>query len=210
MVDVTGIPVPTGASPFRVPEDMKAMADRIGAPEMFAVATTGALPTSGNWAGRILTVQDTGAVYVWLGAWRMISRPSIFWKVLRDASGAFDFTNAWTLMQWDTGVSDGALGGFTTKDWRTFTCTVPGVYSVSAQITASGGAGSIQAQVKKSGVAQIFPLAAAAAGTFVSVGAAGPVRFTVGDTLAVERFASSKIAGVAGTATYLIVDWMHA
>lgn len=67
MVDVTGGTPPTGASPFRVPEDIKAVYDHFGAPEMFSVATVANLPASGNWEGRILLARDTGVQYRWTG-----------------------------------------------------------------------------------------------------------------------------------------------
>lgn len=70
MADVTGGTPPTGASPFRPPEDYKAVYDHFGAPGMFSVATASALPASGNWAGRTLTVADKGVVYVWNGSWK--------------------------------------------------------------------------------------------------------------------------------------------
>ena len=70
MADVTGGTPPTGASPFRPPEDYKAVYDHFGDQGMFSVATASSLPASGNWPGRILTAADTGVVYVWRGsAW---------------------------------------------------------------------------------------------------------------------------------------------
>lgn len=90
MADVTGIPVPTGASPFRVPEDMKAMADRIGAAEMFSVATAANLPAADNWAGRILTTADDGSVWRWNGTWKKISEDT-GWTVVSS------FMNSWVV-----------------------------------------------------------------------------------------------------------------
>lgn len=74
MVDVTGGTPPTGASPFRVPEDFKAVYDHFGDVSMFSVASAANLPTTGNWAGRILLARDTGAVYVWSSGWSVLSR----------------------------------------------------------------------------------------------------------------------------------------
>ena len=71
MVDVTGGTPPTGASPFRVPEDIKEVYDHFGAPGMFSVATVANLPASGNWEGRILLARDTGVEYRWTsGGWK--------------------------------------------------------------------------------------------------------------------------------------------
>ncbi len=70
MADVTGGTPPTGASPFRPPEDYKAAYDHFGAPEMFSRPTVADLPSSGNWAGRTLTVADKGVVHVWNGSWK--------------------------------------------------------------------------------------------------------------------------------------------
>lgn len=71
MTDVTGAPLPTGASPFNVPGDLKALADHFGDQTYFSVATTASLPTSGNWPGRILHVEDIDVIAEWTGsAWR--------------------------------------------------------------------------------------------------------------------------------------------
>lgn len=63
MADVTGIPVPTNASPFDVPGDIKKVADAVGDQTRYSVANAAALPASGNWLGRILMTQDTKDLY---------------------------------------------------------------------------------------------------------------------------------------------------
>lgn len=72
MADVTDGTPPTGGSPFRPPEDFKAVYDHFGAPEFYSVATVADLPSTKNWAGRQLQTRDTGAVYVWNGGWKPV------------------------------------------------------------------------------------------------------------------------------------------
>lgn len=40
-------------------------------------------------------------------------------------------------LAWDTVLYEGTLGGFSTADWITFTCTVPGMYLLTAQAAAA-------------------------------------------------------------------------
>lgn len=75
MADVTGGTPPTGASPFRVPEDIAAAYQHFGDESMFSVATTAGLPASGNWPGRMLMTRDTGAVWVYRSSWQMLMMP---------------------------------------------------------------------------------------------------------------------------------------
>lgn len=72
MADETGAPVPTGASPFDVPGDLKELADHFGAPKY--VSTRSELPLSGNWAGRELLVIETNEWYTWNAGWYAQSR----------------------------------------------------------------------------------------------------------------------------------------
>lgn len=87
MADVTGIPVPTGASPFRPAEDMQAMADRIGAPEMFSVATAANLPAADNWDGRRLLARDKQRWYTWVSSSWVGERVIVTGSVACPASG---------------------------------------------------------------------------------------------------------------------------
>ncbi len=66
MADMTGGTPPIGTSPFRPPEDFKAVYDHFGDAEMFAVDSVARLPSSDNWDGRQITTRDTGVTYVWL------------------------------------------------------------------------------------------------------------------------------------------------
>lgn len=73
MVDVTGAPVPTGASEFDVPGDLKALADHFGGSDYLSVPTVSALPAVGNWAGRIMQAVDTGSLHSWSSTgWNLI------------------------------------------------------------------------------------------------------------------------------------------
>lgn len=106
MADLTGGTPPTGASPFRPPEDYKAVYDHFGGPGMFSVANAAALPASGNWPGRTLVARNTGMIWVnpsgnteWvLGAVRPIGStpPTIIQQgraaVTTTADGMFDVT----------------------------------------------------------------------------------------------------------------------
>ena len=58
MADVTGGTPPTNASPFAVPDDIKAVYDHFGAQSEYSVATAASLPATGNWVGRTLHIAD--------------------------------------------------------------------------------------------------------------------------------------------------------
>ena len=90
MADVTGIPVPTGASPFDVPGDLRAFADHVGGLSMFSVATASSLPSSGNWEGRLLMARDSGVLY------RCTSLPAT-WRSVTDVSGTISPAAGFTL-----------------------------------------------------------------------------------------------------------------
>jgi hypothetical protein len=72
MADVTGAPVPSGASEFDVPGDLKALADHFGGAHMYSAVNAAALPSTGNWAGRLMLTADTGLLYAWNGQWRIV------------------------------------------------------------------------------------------------------------------------------------------
>lgn len=70
MADVTDAPVPIGSDEFDIPGDFKKLADHFGDDDMFSRPNPAALPSSGNWPGRMLMTEDTGVVYQWKGsAW---------------------------------------------------------------------------------------------------------------------------------------------
>ncbi|QOC24845.1 hypothetical protein IC744_06685 [Microbacterium hominis] len=105
MADVTGGTPPTGASPFRPPEDIAAVYDHFGDGSLFAVANAAALPASGNWPGRTLMVQDLNVLYMWTGSqWivaglrpRSLTPSPTFFQMGRttvtsDANGLFEVT----------------------------------------------------------------------------------------------------------------------
>lgn len=165
------------------------------------------------YARRGLGWYDTTADmdYVHTGSgWVPTIRPAApFFRLTRDAA-AFNFTNTWTGLQWDTTLLDGVLDGFSTSDRITYTCTVPGVYSFAAQVTAAGAAGqSLQIRLRKNSTTALFSLAASDSAAFVSVATNGPVTFAAGDTFSVQIFSSGTVAGVPGAATYCAVAHMH-
>lgn len=87
MADVTAAPVPVGSSEFNPPLHFQQLAAHFGAPGMFAVANAAALPSTGNWQGRMLLTTNDGAVYKWWsGAWRLLSY-EVEWTALTAASG---------------------------------------------------------------------------------------------------------------------------
>lgn len=100
MADVTGTPVPTGASPFRVPEDLEAIASHFGDASMFAVASVSALPASGNWLGRSLLAVAEKAVYVCTalpGTWTAVSGlEDTGWIVVGSGGDAPGFGSGWS------------------------------------------------------------------------------------------------------------------
>jgi hypothetical protein len=76
MADATGGVPPTNASPFAVPADIQAVYDHFGDAGMFSVSTIAGLPVSGNWSGRILSVDEDDSVRKWNGAgWDTIWLP---------------------------------------------------------------------------------------------------------------------------------------
>jgi hypothetical protein len=79
MADVTGGTPPTNASAFAVPADLSAVYAHFGGPSMFAVATAGSLPASGNWEGRRMWVTDVKRFYVWSTSW--LPQPVIVYSV---------------------------------------------------------------------------------------------------------------------------------
>lgn len=158
MADVTGTPVPTGASPFRVSEDLEALADHFGAPEMFQVANAAALPASGNWVGRRLPVADTGVTYRWDGSsWRAVTSGVRFKAAFVSTEtpiGGVSIVNFPT-------VSEDTVSGWSAG---TYTVKVGGVYLVTAQLRHTGGV-AVYFNLMKNGVQVAFsPFSATAAG----------------------------------------------
>ncbi|WP_298742278.1 hypothetical protein [uncultured Microbacterium sp.] len=78
MADVTGGTPPTGASEFNPPADIKEVYDHFGdLGRFYSVANVAALPSTGNWVGRRLTVADTGYEYRWVsGGWTITAGDS--------------------------------------------------------------------------------------------------------------------------------------
>lgn len=103
MADVTGGVPPTNASPFAVPADMADIYDHFGDQTMYSVANAAALPASGNWKGRTLMAEDTGAVY------RCTALPATWSKGVEDTG----WINATLLNSW---VAFGS--GFSTPGYR--------------------------------------------------------------------------------------------
>lgn len=90
MADVTNAPVPTGGSPFDVPSDLAELAGHFGDLDYFSRATASALPSSGNWQGRILMARDTGILY------RCISLPGT-WRAITDVAGTISPASGFSL-----------------------------------------------------------------------------------------------------------------
>jgi len=76
MADVTGAVPPTNASDFDVATDIKDVYDHFGDAGMFSVSTIAGLPASGNWNGRILSVDEDDSIRKWNGAgWDLVWVP---------------------------------------------------------------------------------------------------------------------------------------
>ena len=147
MVDVTGGTPPIGSSPFRVPEDIKAVYDHFGDPAMFEVANAAVLPMEGNWVGRRLSVADTGVVYRWGGSgWAPATRSAHAGKIdgFQNVSGGKFITLA----------LQSQYGGFTLAGSGTsLMFPTAGEYRVAARIYLSGaGSGTVAVAVHQAGV----------------------------------------------------------
>jgi hypothetical protein len=104
-------------------------------------ANAAALPISGNWAGRLIGVQDTGAVYWWTGsAWRPTALGTVPSVRLRrtalHSSGSPFQTNGGTFrLNWDTEAEDSfnlhSVG--TTPERVTIPAGWGGIYQYSAK-----------------------------------------------------------------------------
>lgn len=93
MADVTGGPVVTNASPFAVPADLTDLKNHFGDASNFGVPTIASLPASGNWYGRILSVQEDESVRRWHGSgWDIIWLPADSgWQALTLSGGWVSF-----------------------------------------------------------------------------------------------------------------------
>lgn len=121
MADVTGAPLPTGASPFDVPGDLKDLADHFGDPDQFERPTPGDLPATGNWPGRTMYVTSDGTTRLWTGsAWIITFKAATApGSVTYTASSGFNITTSnnqmytrdgWVLGTVDWTKTSGSLG----------------------------------------------------------------------------------------------------
>lgn len=111
MADVTGGTPPTGASPFRVPEDIDAVYQHFGDESMFSVATAADLPASGNWEGRTLLARDTGVEYRWTGGgWKYTAGGDVVTAWRTNTVAAVKDLRLFTGLASGTTTSGGVLG----------------------------------------------------------------------------------------------------
>lgn len=95
--------------------------------------------------GGLLIVGDSAVIgpdtFVWQGTmWvpdgvsapHWVARRTVAYSLTGGAQGAGGMD-----IDWDTVLYEGTLDGFETADWITFTCTVPGMYLLTAQAAAA-------------------------------------------------------------------------
>lgn len=202
-------------TPTQTITDMQAAADfaeKIGGLLKGTSADRESLTAGQLTTGWLFSETDTGAIYQWAtSGWSMVARPAMFFRLGRTT--AFDFTNVFVKMTWDA-PAPGVIQGFETLDNQTFTCKVPGTYMVNAILVDQGSSAvtSIQVRVLKNGVAAYNKLdtTSGVPAIWKSHECGGPVRFEIGDTLAVDRLATSTITGRPGETTSCTVDYLHA
>lgn len=116
MADVTGGTPPTGGDEFKPHEDIAEAYTHFGDGSMFSRANAAALPSSGNWPGRLLMTEDDGAVWRWNGSWKKIA--------------------------WDTGDQNITYAtGWSTDSVQGTYRVVNGMCSLNGRIKATAGAG---------------------------------------------------------------------
>lgn len=142
-----------------------------------------------------------GTVWVWSGV------GGAHWVARR--------TTAYTLtvgdLAWDNTLLEGALAGWSTSDWTTFTCTVPGVWALTAACAVATTAATYAGVkfMKNGSDLALYPWVSST--TAVTAGVvSGAFRFTVGDTLKVNLSGGSAIAGqTAANQTRFHVDFVR-
>lgn len=116
MSDVTGGPEFDGDDSSYFWEHLTAIMAHFGDGSMFSRANAAALPSSGNWPGRLLMTEDDGAVWRWNGSWKKIA--------------------------WDTGAQNITYEtGWSTDSVQGTYRVVNGMCSLNGRIKATAGAG---------------------------------------------------------------------
>ena len=174
-------------------------------------ATTTARDTWTTSYSAQLTANDECVInstdlYTWTGTLWVPAGPTLPHFAFARTT-AFNFTTTLTTLTWDASVTEGTLAGFTVAS-GVFTCTIPGVYQVNAQVTCGATtAGNIQLQ--KNGTAFRINNQVTGAGN-QSFTAADTIRLAVGDTIQVQIQATGTVAGVAtATQTRITFDMLH-
>jgi hypothetical protein len=117
-------------------------------------------------------------------------------------TAALNFTTGPQDVAWDSVPLEGTLAGFTTSDRITFTCSVAGLYSISAFLTATNvAAASVSVNIYKAG--SVFRQGYGVTNTTAYTGlvAEALTRFTVGQTFKIAAAGGSTVAAVATAIT---------
>lgn len=191
MADVTGGTPPVGSTEFDVPTHLKEMYDHFGGAGMFAVANPSLLPSSGNWAGRMLLAQSTGIVYVWYPTgWRIVGGDTPSGGRSRVTSTPVASGSSFIVATLDT---DYSLSGGMVASGNGIQVPLSGWYQVSGRSTwAANGTGVRGIRVLQNGVSLGIGLSVnAVAGTQTTVTTAELVPLQAGDVLTVDRYQTS-------------------
>ena len=121
---------------------------------------------------------------------------------------SFGWTATLTDHTWDAALLEGALGAFTTTDNITYTCVVPGVYSLIGNLASNTGTASTDIFLLKNGTRVMSWNGAANGSYYTGHPFAVTLRFAVGDTFKIQLGGSGGTLGLPGDGCFLAVDYI--
>ena len=158
--------------------------------------------------GAVVFQLDTGGFYVRKsGGWVLVPGSSPAHFVLRKTV-SFGWTATQTDHTWDAALLEGALGAFTTTDNITYTCVVPGVYSLMGSLASNTGTTSTDIFLFKNGTGVMTWNGAANGSYYTGHPFAATLRFAVGDTFKIQLGGSGGTLGLQGAGCFLAVDYI--
>ena len=123
---------------------------------------------------------------------------------------SFGWTATQTDHTWDAALLEGALGAFTTTDNITYTCVVPGVYSLAGSLASDTGTASTDIFLLKNGAVVMTWHGAANGSYYMGHPFSATLRFAVGDTFKIQLGGSGGTFGLPGAGCFLAVDYISA